>query len=182
MIERIVACTATAALAMSALAAWAQGNSGETAAEQGKALLMPFKKAMQGALLDGLSDGPAAAVDACRVRAPQIAAELATDGVKMGRSSHRLRNPENRGPDWIETILETWPGAATPPEPVVVELDGDSVGYVEPIMTQGICLTCHGDAISEPLAAEIARLYPDDQATGFAVGDLRGVFWVEFTR
>ena len=30
------------------------------------------------------------------------------------------------------------------------------------------------------LAARIAELYPDDAATGFAAGDFRGVFWVEY--
>ena len=28
------------------------------------------------------------------------------------------------------------------------------------------------------VAAHIAQAYPEDQATGFEVGDLRGVFWV----
>ncbi len=31
-------------------------------------------------------------------------------------------------------------------------------------------------------AAALAKSYPDDRATGFAVGDLRGVLWVELTK
>ena len=39
------------------------------------------------------------------------------------------------------------------------------------------CLTCHG-APEPALNAEILRLYPQDRATGFAPGDLRGAFTV----
>ena len=55
------------------------------------------------------------------------------------------------------------------------------VGYVEPIVTQPMCIACHGETLSPAVADAIGRLYPEDRATGFAAGDLRGVFWVEFT-
>ena len=54
------------------------------------------------------------------------------------------------------------------------------MGYVEPIVAQPLCLTCHGKAISEATRAALAERYPDDKATGFEKGDLRGLFWVEF--
>lgn len=135
-----------------------------------------------GALMEGVAGGPVAAIDACRVRAPEIASKLSTDGVRIGRSSHRLRNPANRGPEWIEATLEAYVDEPDSRVPVVVEFDGDRVGYIEPIITQPMCVSCHGDALAGPLAAEIERLYPDDEATGFAAGDLRGLFWVEFAR
>ena len=31
-----------------------------------------------------------------------------------------------------------------------------------------------------PSAAHIKKAYPRDEATGFDIGDLRGVFWVEY--
>jgi hypothetical protein len=43
-----------------------------------------------------------------------------------------------------------------------------------------LCLVCHGETLAPEIAAQIAAQYPEDQATGFADGDLRGVFWVEF--
>jgi len=39
------------------------------------------------------------------------------------------------------------------------------------------CLLCHG-APEPALKAEIDRLYPQDQATGFRPGELRGAFTV----
>jgi len=40
------------------------------------------------------------------------------------------------------------------------------------------CLTCHGSSLEPALKVEILRLYPDDQATGFKAGELRGAFTV----
>jgi hypothetical protein len=56
------------------------------------------------------------------------------------------------------------------------------VGYVEPIYVQPLCVTCHGATLAPDLQAKIDELYPNDQATGYAAGDLRGVFWAELAR
>ena len=44
------------------------------------------------------------------------------------------------------------------------------------------CLMCHGSGLDPALKAEIDRLYPDDQATGFKAGELRGAFTVTIRR
>ena len=66
----------------------------------GQALLAPFKQDLKAALMKGMESGPAGAIEACRTEAPGIADALSIDGVRMGRSSHRLRNPANVPPDW----------------------------------------------------------------------------------
>jgi len=154
---------------------------GSDIAAKGAELLLPFKKDMKAALVEGLAAGPAAAIDACRGEAPRLAEKYSTAGIKVGRTSDRLRNPANAGPDWVTPTLQRWLADADAREPAVVELDGERVGYVEPIVTQPLCLACHGETLSPAVADTIERLYPEDQATGFAAGDLRGVFWVEFT-
>ena len=155
-------------------------NAGDEPAERGAELLKPFKQSMKGALMEGLAEGPAAAIDACRLRAPAIAAELSTGGVQMGRSSHRLRNPANAGPAWVEATLARYVDDPATREPVLVELKNDRFGYIEPIVTQPMCLACHGAELAPAVETAIDELYPDDQATGFEAGDLRGIFWVEF--
>ena len=65
------------------------------AAEQAAAALKPFKQKLMQALTDGLQQGPVAAIDKCQLEAPMIAAALSQDGIRVGRSSHRLRNPGN---------------------------------------------------------------------------------------
>ena len=146
---------------------------------QGALLLAPFKQDLKSALMRGMESGPAAAISACSTEAPLIAGGLSVDGVAMGRSSHKLRNPGNVAPDWAVPFMQAY-AAGTQAGPATVELADDRFGYVEPIMMQPMCLNCHGEALHPDVASRISELYPDDQATGFSEGDFRGVFWVEF--
>ena len=145
----------------------------------GAALLLPFKQNLKGALVKGMESGPVAAIGACSTEAPTIARGLSVDGVVMGRSSHKLRNPKNVAPEWVVPVLEAYV-AGSQSGPVAVELTRDRYGYVEPIKVQPMCLSCHGAELHPDVAATINELYPDDMATGFSEGDFRGVFWVEF--
>ena len=148
---------------------------------RGAQYLAPFKKDLVTALKAGLAEGPAAAIDACRIEAPAIAERHSQAGVRIGRSSHRLRNPANVAPGWVSPILKEWLDSEAR-EPVVVELEGERIGYIEPIVAQPLCLTCHGEVLAPAISERIEALYPDDEAIGFNAGDLRGVFWVEFAR
>jgi hypothetical protein len=152
----------------------------DEAPARGPELLAPFKAELQGALLAGMAEGPAAAIHACRVQAPRIAESLSVDGVRVGRASHRLRNPANTAPDWVAPILRQYLDAGAGAGPVTVPLSGSRAGYVEPIVTQPLCVTCHGTDVDPALLDTIRSLYPDDRAVGFSAGDLRGVFWVEY--
>jgi hypothetical protein len=147
---------------------------------RGADLLAPFKQDLQKALKSGLAEGPAAAIRVCRAKAPDIADALSVEGVRMGRSSHKLRNPDNTPPDWVSPIMQSYLDDASNRAPRVVELADGRRGYVEPIMAQPLCLACHGSQLEPQVAEQITDLYPEDKATGFEAGDLRGVFWVEF--
>jgi hypothetical protein len=150
----------------------------EAATARGAALLLPFKQQLKAALQAGMAEGPAAAIGVCRDEAPAIAAALSTDGVTMGRTSHRLRNPANRPPAWAAPLLEAH--VAGEASAATVALDGGVTGYVEPIYVQPVCLACHGDTLAPGVADALSRLYPDDAATGFAAGDFRGLFWATY--
>jgi hypothetical protein len=147
---------------------------------RGAALLAPLKSDLKQALVAGLEKGPAHAIDVCRDQAPAIAHALSVNGVKVGRTSHRLRNPANSAPEWVEPILETYRADDAGQEPRLVSLGKDRLGYVEPIRLQPMCLACHGNVLTSEVTARLKHSYPGDQATGFEVGDLRGVYWVEF--
>ncbi len=146
--------------------------------EHGAALLAPFKVNLKNELVTSMQSGVDDAIAACSTAAPAIAESLSVEGVRMGRSSHKLRNPANAAPDWVANVIDSYLAGET--EPVAVELDDSRHGYIEPITMQPLCLTCHGQELQPEVEAKLAQLYPDDQATGFAAGDFRGVFWVEF--
>jgi hypothetical protein len=82
----------------------------------------------------------------------------------------------------MQKFLEVYETDPERREPGVVLIDDKTVGYVEPIFIQPLCVTCHGAELTPDLQAKLGELYPDDQATGYAAGDFRGVFWVELSR
>lgn len=146
----------------------------------GAELLMPFKSNLKRALVNGMEAGPVEAIKACSVAAPHIAEGLSIDGVAMGRSSHKLRNPDNAPQGWLAPILGAYADGSAELAPRAVSIGSDRAGYAEPIRMQFMCLTCHGETLPPGIEERIEALYPDDQATGFKEGDFRGVFWVEF--
>jgi len=151
----------------------------------GRAAIAPFQAALQAALKSGLAGGPVAALDVCHVEAPAIARDLAGPAaagtrVAVGRTSHRLRNPANTPRDWVRPLLDDYVRSAAN-GPRTVQLGPGRWGYVEPIIMQSACLGCHGSPLEESVADRLRVLYPQDAATGFAVGDFRGLFWAEFT-
>ena len=146
---------------------------------RGAEAISPFKVQLKQALVEGMKTGPTDAINACRIQAPKIAAGLSNSKLKVGRTSHKLRNQSNAPEDWMAPLIDRYLGGAT--EPIAVQIDKGVVGYVEPIMTQPLCLTCHGSTLPPAIEAEIAKLYPSDAATGFEVGELRGLFWAELS-
>ena len=133
---------------------------------------------LSGALMGAIqARGPAAAIDERRGEAPAIATRVAgQEGVRIGRTSFRLRNAENTPPAWARALV-----AGKRSDNAYLAATDGSLGVLLPIRLQAACLTCHGDAaaVAADVRAEIERWYPDDAAMGFAQGDLRGYFWVE---
>jgi hypothetical protein len=121
--------------------------------------------------------GAATAVHVCRDLAPTIGDAISAEhGLAIGRTSHRLRNPSNTGPEWVSVVVdEAFDEQATFAGP------GGVLGVTLPIRTSTPCLACHGpsDQLDTEVQAALAESYPDDRAVDFAEGDLRGWFWVE---
>ncbi len=150
--------------------------------EAGAEAILPFKKSLKGALVEGLKGGPIEAISACRAEAPKLAQAASVNGIKVGRTSSKLRNPSNAAKPWIQPWLARYEADPEQREPAVVLVDDETVGYVEPLFVQPLCVTCHGSALAPDLEKKLAELYPSDQATGYAAGDFRGVFWAELPR
>ena len=150
--------------------------------QAGAEAVLPFKKSLKGALVEGLQGGAVEAISMCRVEAPKLAEAASVNGIKVGRTSSKLRNPSNAPKPWIEPLLARYEADPGEREPAVVLVDDDTVGYVEPLFVQPLCVTCHGSALAPDLEKKLAELYPRDRATGYVAGDLRGVFWAELPR
>lgn len=137
---------------------------------------------LSGRLTDVMkAEGPAAAIEVCSQEAAEIARRVGEQaGVRIGRTSWQLRNPKNTAPGWVEPLLS--PDADVDVAVAqFVTLDDERLGAVLPIRLQSKCVTCHGpkDSLSSDVRSQLATHYPDDAATGYQEGDLRGWFWVE---
>ncbi|MEE9562275.1 MAG: DUF3365 domain-containing protein [Thermoanaerobaculia bacterium] len=141
--------------------------------------LLPFKQELKAALVGALAEGAENSIQVCREDAPAIAASVGEAGVTMGRTGHRLRNPDNAPESWMEPLLAAYLENPEKAEPQAVDLGGGTFGYVEPIYIESFCLSCHGITIAPEVEARIQELYPQDQARGFRVDDFRGMFWVK---
>ena len=129
------------------------------------------------------TDGPIEAIGICSVEASPIAARLSEQaGASVGRTALRIRNPDNAPDAGARDVLAAFErdlaaGATAAPEHFETRPDG-SARYMSAIVTQPLCVTCHGSDIAPEVAAAITERYPEDQARGFAVGELRGAFLV----
>lgn len=126
--------------------------------------------------------GPAAAITVCADEAQGLTAQVAGESrARVGRSSLRLRNPVNAGPDWVTAWLEAQGERKAEGVLPHKEVADGHARVVFPIAIEGPCVACHGPA--EQIPAEVrevlASRYPQDAATGYAVGDLRGALWAE---
>lgn len=157
-----------------------ESDSNGSAVETAQTAVKRFKQDLKFALIEGMAEGPQAAVDACRLKAPGIAVALDSENLHIGRTSHRLRNPANAPKVWMLSLLETLHDA-TPGDPPFqsVRLDSEWVGYAEAIYVEPLCLTCHGTDLSPAVSGRLRSGYPDDQAIDYSVGDFRGIFWAE---
>lgn len=131
------------------------------------------------------AQGPVHAIEVCNVEAPQIAASLSTAGlVEVGRTAIRYRNPSNAPTAQQVAVLEDFAAQLEQDPSVVPErlitLDNGDQHYMRAIVMQPQCLACHGKTIAEPVQQAIAEKYPNDKATGFEVGDLRGAFLIKW--
>ena len=108
--------------------------------------------------------------------------------VKIKRISENYRNPKNQPTDFERKILSGFKDnikSGTLAKPVVKYLDNKNKAFFSPIFVNDLCLKCHG-VIGGSLAEEdshfIKTFYPNDKATGYLSGDLRGMWRVEFLK
>jgi hypothetical protein len=157
--------------------------------EQARALSQELgaqlKSALQTAMREG---GPVKALEVCNLQAPEIAQALSLDGVQVGRTALRVRNPENAPDAWereqLDIFLQRMKDGDAVTQLEAVSEDGEMFRYMKAIPMQGMCMTCHGDpqAMPQELRDALAQLYPDDRATGFMPGQLRGAFTISLPK
>lgn len=103
--------------------------------------------------------------------------------LSLQRIAERYRNPKDQLKDSLDRAAFTYfkkTGANTP----IVWQSGSAWYYYRPIyIIMPTCLKCHGskDDLDALALTEIRKHYPGDRATGFQMGDLRGLWKMTYT-
>lgn len=139
---------------------------------------------LQSAMATG---GVAEALAVCKVEALPITQQLGDKhGVILKRIATRYRNPLNEADAAEHKLFDDWQQSIqNNNEPAAVVLhDGDNRIWYQAIrLSSPNCLRCHGAPGKDILAADYDKImaaYPDDKASGFALGDLRGAWKIIF--
>ena len=155
---------------------------------KGKKITMFSFKALSSEVIKAIETGGVQhAVDYCHLQANPLtdSLSLAYDA-KISRVSDKNRNPANVADSLDSKIINAYrqqieAGQELQPH---LEFTQDEVIYYSPIIILNpLCLQCHGEpGITMDPANEtfIKTKYPDDNATGYKLGDLRGVWKIRF--
>lgn len=154
-----------------------------------RATVKKFMGSLKGELMAAMkTGGPLNALSVCNTKAPAISATVSKENqLNISRVSLKNRNPENAPTQWQAAVLkdfETQKAAGTDPKTLefheVVNVDGKpQFHYMKAIpLAQPACLICHGDQLPEDVKTKLSELYPEDKATGYKLGDIRGAFVV----
>ena len=134
-----------------------------------------LKTTLQGAIK---KEGFGGAIEVCRQASPVAEKDFSTGGMVIRRVSEKPRNPDHKPDNFEMTVLKIWQQKLAKGEKPAVFTSETDEGYrvMKPIYIQAPCLQCHGEKLNPEAAKRIAELYPDDKATGYKEGDLRGAF------
>jgi hypothetical protein len=163
----------------------------DTRAAVAKAAIRDLANALQAELKSALqTGGPVAAIAVCNAQAVPVTTTVASvHNVTLSRVSLRNRNPANAPNTWQAAVLQDFEKRRSQGEDInklawseTVAIDGvREFRFMQAIPTAGVCLTCHGTVLSPEISQALNALYPDDLATGFSEGDIRGAFVVTKT-
>ncbi len=137
--------------------------------------------------------GTSGAISFCKIRATGLTDSVGImNDVRVKRVSDKPRNPQNRATaeetgyiiafrrqleNQAENQGEIWP--------ILKEMGDEEVYYYAPIVTNAMCLQCHGKSgseIQEPVLMTLKTLYPLDEAKGYDAGQVRGMWKIQFVK
>jgi hypothetical protein len=176
------ACVSNGAVSKDVPAANLSGKSAELADR--------FQADLQGQLLAAMQQGGAAgAIAVCHEVAPAIVHSLSNDsGAHIRRIAFKQRNPSAVAEGDMRQKLEELAASPLGPDGKPASVQWTSgVGksgrlhYLRAIpMKEQPCAACHGIDVAPDVQARIREVYPDDRATGFRSGELRGAIAISW--
>jgi len=135
----------------------------------------------------GSQQGLPAVVDFCHNNAQKLTDSIGkAHNVVIRRTSHKLRNGHNEPTDAERDVINKYLELQNENqgfEPIVKREKDGYIHFYAPIKIKEKCLQCHGKPGSEVhdvVLKKIKEKYPNDEATGFKKGELRGIWDIKF--
>lgn len=163
----------------------------QTSKEEGIGYIKILGKTLKTQLKSHLKADPTgkSAMAFCATQAQTLTDEVNAKlpkGVSVRRTSLKTRNPLNIPDETDKKIMKAYEEAMAqktfnPKDIRVVEV-GDTTRVYKPLVTNGVCLKCHGTNIDSSIQKQITTHYPKDSAVGFKAGALRGVIVAQMKR
>ena len=158
--------------------------------QRGKAITAAAFKTLKGHLMKAMQEGGVSqALSVCAGKAPLLLDSLSeVHDALVRRVSHRPRNPANAADSFEVSLIQRYEAMRKAGEPFkpVLRKDDEAVTFYAPIpIAMPGCLRCHGTPgkdIAEEDYILIQQYYPQDQAVGFQMGDVRGLWKIVFPR
>ncbi len=128
------------------------------------------------------SGGPVNAIEICSTQAPDIARKLSIEsGWDIKRVSLKPRNSHSAKPDiWETSVLQRFNDRQVMGESANKMMHSEIIGgefrFMKAQGVEAICLNCHGEKLSPSVSEALQKHYPDDMATGYSLGQIRGAF------
>ncbi len=108
-------------------------------------------------------------------------------GASISRVTDKPRNSANMASKTEVAIIRKYKAqvaAAVNTKPTSLNEAGRQLFYF-PIQTNALCLQCHGNSatqINKETLNRLKALYPQDQATGYGLNEVRGLWKVELKK
>ena len=148
-----------------------------------KNIIKQFAKTLKPELKKALKSGGAKhAVEVCNIQSPLITRNInaANYGWEVKRVSLKNRNINAKPNQWESKILKIFDKRATlgmkAEKSVYAKIVDKEFRFMKAQITDGVCLTCHGKNVSAEIKQIINAKYPQDKATGYSLGEVRGAF------
>ena len=155
--------------------------------QKGMDMALATKKELGKNLMKALNEkGPVHAVEFCNIQAMPITSEKEEQyQAKIKRASDKPRNPNNKATSAEEVHINTFKNQLANDEKIegIIEKNGNKFDFYYPIITNDMCLKCHGSVgqeIQDETYKTISLKYPEDLAVGYNVNEVRGIWHIEF--
>ena len=151
--------------------------------KEAASIVHKFAKTLKPQLKQALKHGgPAYAIKVCSEVAPALVRQLSEEtGWKIKRVSLKARNHHTALPDvWETSVLQQFDHnqiqGKNLTEMVATRIEHGQFRFMKAQEVAPVCLLCHGKQIAPDVVKALKEYYPQDQATGYELGQVRGAF------